>query len=523
MDNNEHAPSFQSLPFDSEFAGPADWARLYRARGLQVVPAFSPGESKGPWKRPLLKDWRQYQHELVADEVFLPWYGPLGQYRQRANMGVICGSCSGGLFVVDLDIYKTPAALRWWLNLLELHNARLELETVEQRTGGGGLQKLFLAPPGWTPPTCKTILGVDIRGQGGFAMLAPSVHESGKAYEWLPGRSPDEIEILTAPSWLLDTIDALVREHGGGTTSGPHVRTADTQSAHDAFGHQVDGREQFMTELVWGSIVDWRRECPIKPSAVEQRLKAMEKYEVYERQVNPRLVDPQKTKTELLEAEGRGPDAFLAKWYAAMRRWDDKVLEASKQPGKSDNYRAGAQTFDYGDEFAKTQAPGTPPPATYELLSVKDIKGMADPLWLVDGLVVDQSMGFIYGPPGCLKTFLALDMALSLASGQKLWWNRGIQRGGAVVYISSEGQADLIKRDAVADRPLPCRHRDDVPVGHIEPRDRRRRGWRGRLKLIAVVKLFFGPVIVRFTWLLRRLGDLAVPAPHGGLPFHMKR
>ena len=68
---------------------------------------------------------------------------------------------------------------------------------------------------------------------------------------------------------------------------------------------------------------------------------------------------------------------------------------------------------------------------------------MADPHWLVDKMVVEQALGFIYGPPGCLKTFIALDMALSFTTGQPLWWNRGIQRKGAVVYISSEGQADL--------------------------------------------------------------------------------
>ena len=67
----------------------------------------------------------------------------------------------------------------------------MELETVEQLTGGGGRQKIFRAPPGWMAPN-KAIhsIGVDINGQGGFAMLAPSLHESGKHYEWVDGQSP---------------------------------------------------------------------------------------------------------------------------------------------------------------------------------------------------------------------------------------------------------------------------------------------------------------------------------------------
>jgi hypothetical protein len=232
--------------FDPEFASAAEWARLYRFCSIQVVPAFMPGEARGAnWKRPLLKNWKQYQDQLVSDEVFDQWYGPLGQYRQRPNMGTICGNASSNLMVVDLDVYKKPDALRWWLNLLELHNARLELETVEQRTGGGGLQKLFHCPPGWAPPTCKTPIGIDIRGQGGFAMLCPSVHESGKAYEWLEGRSPDDIEILMAPDWLLEAVEALVVEHGGsaGVSHETRQRGANGQGRHEA-GTPHDGRAQ---------------------------------------------------------------------------------------------------------------------------------------------------------------------------------------------------------------------------------------------------------------------------------------
>jgi hypothetical protein len=68
---------------------------------------------------------------------------------------------------------------------------------------------------------------------------------------------------------------------------------------------------------------------------------------------------------------------------------------------------------------------------------------MPEPQWLVDKMVIDRALGFIYGPPGCLKTFIALDMALSLTTGQADWWGRKIQHPGAVVYISSEGLGDL--------------------------------------------------------------------------------
>ena len=84
-----------------------------------------------------------------------------------------------------------------------------------------------------------------------------------------------------------------------------------------------------------------------------------------------------------------------------------------------------------------------PKPTLFEYLGVDQILTMPNPKWLVDKLVVEQSLGFIFGAPGSLKTFIALDMALSLTTSQADWWGRGIQRQGAVVYICSEGVASL--------------------------------------------------------------------------------
>ena len=134
-------------------------------------------------------------------------------------MGLVTGRCSGNAFVIDLDVHKHPEAAAWWNAVLEVENNGLDLETLEQRTGGGGIQKLFLAPAGVVVPTIKTSIGVDIRGQGGFAVLPPSLHESGQHYEWLPGRAPWEIAIEIAPDWLLEAVVDLAEAHGGGSVT----------------------------------------------------------------------------------------------------------------------------------------------------------------------------------------------------------------------------------------------------------------------------------------------------------------
>jgi hypothetical protein len=242
------------MQFDPDFAEPSEWARMYRAAGLQVVPAMTPRENRQQWKRPALPKWRELEHELVPDFTFERWYGEQGEHTRRNNMGLICGACSGGVFVIDLDLHKHPTAQAWWLEQQDRQQQAGELETVEQVTGGGGIQLFFRAPAGWTPPTCKTSIGVDIRGQGGFAMMPPSMHESGTAYRWKPGCEPWEMDVADAPQWLCDAIVQLSIEHGGGSAvnpvTGQREHTASPTHALDSFGNLVDGREDYMTKLV---------------------------------------------------------------------------------------------------------------------------------------------------------------------------------------------------------------------------------------------------------------------------------
>ena len=57
--------------------------------------------------------------------------------------------------------------------------------TLESRTGGGG-RHLFFKHDG-TPvknSTGKLGKGLDVRGDGGYVIVPPSVHETGSPYVW---------------------------------------------------------------------------------------------------------------------------------------------------------------------------------------------------------------------------------------------------------------------------------------------------------------------------------------------------
>src|SRR5215207_6117680 len=181
-------PDASPIPFDPAFASATDWANMYRALGVQVAPGMIPGEEKPgeSWKRPVVP-WKgpELQDALVPLETtWHRWYGPDGQFVRRHQMGMICGKASGYIVMVDLDDHKTIACRNWWLHLLHTHNDGEELETWQSITGGGGRHLFFRVSENWKAPTNRTPLGVDIRGQGGFAVLPPSVHNSGRHYVW---------------------------------------------------------------------------------------------------------------------------------------------------------------------------------------------------------------------------------------------------------------------------------------------------------------------------------------------------
>jgi AAA domain-containing protein/bifunctional DNA primase/polymerase-like protein len=429
-------------PFNPDTAGPTDWVQMYRSFGIQVVPAYRPGEVE-QWKRPCLSTWREYQHELARDEVFDGWYGPQGKYRTRESMGLLTGAASGGAFIVDLDLYKSPAAKTWWSNLLEVHNSGLEIETPKQRTGGGGIQLVFRAPQGWTSPTNKTPIGVDIRGQGGFAVLPPSPHLSGNHYAWVEDLAPWETKIATAPEWLCSEIDELVKKYGRKTQPTDNVAAAapdshkhdnvTAQPAFNDFGMQVDGREERMRDVVWAAVVNLRRKCPIKPTGQAAADEMMCAYDTYELGVVPQAPGDGGNR-ERLERENRGLSEFTKKWQYAMAKWDGDVAQAAA------NLSGGARADAARDQTRFDEATGAPRIKSSGLF----VANFTPPDYIVDGLV---QQGFLYsltGATGAGKTCITLRLAASTALG--VTFAKRETKKMRVLYLAAENPDDVRMR-----------------------------------------------------------------------------
>lgn len=416
--------------FDPEFASGGDYVALYRDIGWQAVPAVHPhdvGEGQ-PWKRPAM-EWRRHEHALADDETAQEWF----RAKPWRNVGVITGACSGGLWVLDLDTQRNAFA-QTFLDILVEQNGG-EFDTPTQRTGGGGLQIFFRSFGGKPAPTGKTSVGVDVRGHGGFVMTPPSMHESGRRYEWVEGKEPWVCATQDAPQFVIDAVTRLLAEHGHMSTA-PRERTEYDGETKDSFGMRVDGREEYMTRMIWARLVDLRRLLDERPDEQDSESFCEDCYGLYSRNVRARLPGDH---DEALEREGRGRSAFRERWFAAMEKWEERITEEARATPRESAPKPPARpaSGNADDEWR--------PPATgglYRVLDIPGIRALPDPKWLIEGVLIERSFGLLYGAPGTGKSFVAIGMALAVA-GAGAWWGKTVNREGPVVYISSEGTTDM--------------------------------------------------------------------------------
>jgi hypothetical protein len=111
------------------------------------------------------------------------------------NIGVAMGAVSG---IWSLDVDGEPGAA----SVMDLEQAHGELpDTLTFRTPRGGRQHLFAVPAGVKIPSSIGILpGIDVRGDGGYSVVPPSIRPEG-AYTFTTD-SP----IADAPAWLIELV-----------------------------------------------------------------------------------------------------------------------------------------------------------------------------------------------------------------------------------------------------------------------------------------------------------------------------
>lgn len=147
-------------------------------------------------KHPIYSGWEKKattaQTEILAEFKKHP----------NANIGIATG---GDFFVLDIDTGHGGCESMQSLGKLS--------PTVSVRTGNGGSHHYYKMPQGIPIPNRVAVMpGIDIRSGGGLVVAPGSRHKSGRLYKWMPGCSPDEMEIAEPDDWLLALLQHVVKE-----------------------------------------------------------------------------------------------------------------------------------------------------------------------------------------------------------------------------------------------------------------------------------------------------------------------
>lgn len=109
---------------------------------------------------------------------------------------------------------------------------------------------------------------------------------------------------------------------------------------------------------------------------------------------------------------------------------------------------------------------GSRPAKLFKILSFKEVQARPEPKWLVHGVVPRGGLVMLYGPPNVGKTFLALDLAVAVASGQP-WVGRETTLG-RVLYVVAEGVGGFQKRLTVVESTRRLTREDTERVHFID-------------------------------------------------------
>ncbi len=83
-------------------------------------------------------------------------------------------------------------------------------------------------------------------------------------------------------------------------------------------------------------------------------------------------------------------------------------------------------------------------PGATRLYSTEELLNMPSPEWLIDGILPQGAVAALYGAPATFKSFVGIDIALSVASGLE-WHGKAVEEG-LVLYIAAEGGPGIAKR-----------------------------------------------------------------------------
>ncbi len=243
----------------------------------------------------------------------------------NANIGMPTGKRSGKI-VVDVDPKHGG-----YDSLMDLDERGHRLPpTATVQTGGGGVHHYFKCPEGVEIRNSESKLGpgLDIRGEGGYVIVPPSVTEG--PYEVLHKRPPAEtpdwlIERLTAPSRTPESNVATIprRAKADATLEGPEIVERERNTSLYKIACSLRARGHEREEILEGLERVNRERCssPLDRGELEKIAKSASRHA-------PGNASPEVT-PEVLEAVGEiEADIMRRHWEGVGGKSDRDVMVA---------------------------------------------------------------------------------------------------------------------------------------------------------------------------------------------------
>lgn len=309
------------------------------------------------------------------------WWGK----HPNAMIGVPTGSMTG-FWVLDID-NDAERGKHGLQSLADMgHDLSELMDTVVSTTASGGYHCLFRFDPDHPVTNARGALKrfLDVRGEGGYIVAAGSTRADGRRYAWL--NPPDENEIEDAPDWLYAALGSAPSKDALDFNSAAKVAPTPTE------------RVQAIAPGTWHENTRDLIARMVREGATDETIAALA----------PRFTEPGYPVAQTVQE-------FLAHARTARAKW-------------------GYQPKDLEEAKAEAQA-------RFKILSISELVNVKPPEWRIDGIFPCHGSSTLYGAYETFKTFIALDMTLSLACG--LPWMGRDAKTCSILYIAGEGQVGL--------------------------------------------------------------------------------
>ena len=398
----------------------ADWAlwcaEVGRLSGAWKVFPCVPGE-----KRPLHKGW---QDDAASDRktVETVWLND-----PTANIGL---AIQPGFVAIDCDLYKPGAGAA--LDAFEAAHGELP-RTFESNTPRGGIHLIFSTTKTFGNGTGSLPDFGDVRGYGGLIVGPGSIFD-GKRYT---------VALATLPVPLPAHIEAMLCERNTRDRSKPDepVQGVTVDDPHNVscFTDWCAGTSRRTIATPTG----WVAEPCLEGQGGNNRLTATgamahdyglspdRALEIALVHFNPRCEPPWD--------DNEFEKTFLSGYRSATGKL------GSHAPACDHSYLFtpvlatldGKNVNDNVSLVSPPEATSGRPKGTLTFYYLDALDSIPEPTWIIDGILPEGGYTLAYGKRSTMKSFAALDMGLSLATGAA-YHGRAVKQG-RIVYFAGEG------------------------------------------------------------------------------------